>query len=144
MNEDVAVAATEASGSEREAGLASQEEGEAAAAPPPAEAMSLATAELAGADGHAGSGTAEVIEEPSGERVLTLTDLDVDPGPDVDVLLSASPENIDDAVNLGGLKGSSGNQEYAIPGDTDLRGYPNVVLWCNPFTVRIAVAELEV
>ena len=44
--------------------------------------------------------------EAGDDRVLTLTDLDVDPGPDVDVLLSASPENIDDAVNLGGLKGS--------------------------------------
>ena len=105
--------------------------------------VSLASGSLAGADGHAGSGNAEVVDRGDGDRVLTLTDLDVDPGPDVDVLLSASPENIDDAVNLGGLKGSSGNQEYAIPADTDVGRYSNVVLWCNPFTVRIAVAELD-
>ena len=89
-----------------------------------------------------GLGDAEVIGDGD-ERVLTLTDLDVDPGPDVDVLLSASPENIDDAVDLGGLKGSAGNQQYAIPADTDIGRYSNVVLWCNPFTVRIAVAELD-
>ena len=76
--------------------------------------------------------------------MLTLTDLDVDPGPDVDVLLSASAENIDDAVNLGGLKGSNAaTRSTRSPPTPTSRRYSNVVLWCNPFTVRIAVAELD-
>jgi hypothetical protein len=149
VNEDVVVATGEASGEERSAGLAGAagDAGTAGAEPEadePSGPVSLATGEIEGADGHAGSGTAEVVEREDGERVLTLTDLSVDPGPDVDVLLSPSPEAIDDAINLGGLKGSSGNQQYAIPGSADLMENPNVVLYCNPFTVRIAVAELDV
>lgn len=141
VDEEVAVAATEASGAEREAALGGGARPERDR-PDPTGPVSLASGRIVGADGHAGSGRAEVLEDGGG-RVLTLTELDVDPGPDVDVLLSASPENIDDAVNLGDLKGSAGDQQYAIPADTDIGRYPNVVLWCNPFTVRIAVAELD-
>ena len=59
-------------------------------------------------------------------------------------VLSSSAEKVDDAINLGGLKGSKGNQQYEIPAAANLHTYPNVVLYCNPFTVRIAVAELDV
>lgn len=141
VDEEVAVAATEATGAERDAALSGEAGAERDA---PAGPVSLTSGEIAGADGHSGSGTAEVVEQTGGGRVLTLTDLSVDPGPDVDVLLSASPEGIEDAINLGALKGSSGNQQYAIPAVADLGKYSNVVLYCNPFTVRIAVAELGV
>ena len=92
--------------------------------------------------GTPGTGTATVVERPAAQRVLTFTEFDVDPGVDVDVFLSASPEDIDDRIELGDLKGNVGDQQYEIPADADLRSYSNVVLWCNPFTVRIAVAEL--
>jgi hypothetical protein len=150
VDEDVVVATAQADGEERAEGLAGsapEEPGSDAGGGGgggQSQAVSLARGEVVGADGHAGNGTAEVIEEPDGDRVLTLTDLSVDPGPDVDVLLSASSEDVGGAVNLGGLKGSAGDQQYAIPESTDLRKFPNVVLYCNPFTVRIAVAELDV
>jgi hypothetical protein len=142
VNEDVAVATSEASGAEREAALIGS--GAEKVKDKPEGPVSLATGSVVGADGHSGSGKAEVVEDAGGKRVLTLTDLSVDPGPDVDVLLSTSSESVEDAVNLGDLKGSSGNQEYPIPADADLKTYSNVVLYCNPFTVRIAVAELDV
>ena len=85
-----------------------------------------------------------MVEQPSGERLLTFTEFDVDPGVDVDVFLSADPGGIDDAVELGDLKGNVGDQQYAVPEHVDLREHSNVILWCNPFTVRIAVAELGV
>ena len=68
---------------------------------------------------------------------------DVDPGLDVAVYLTPSTTSVDDRVDLGGLKGNIGNQEYPIPPDADLRKYDSVVLWCRPFTVRIATAELS-
>lgn len=52
-------------------------------------------------------------------------------------------DHFDDRVELGGLKGNVGDQEYAIPADADLRRYDTVVLYCTPFTVRIAVAPLS-
>jgi hypothetical protein len=150
VNEDVVIATSAASGKERAAALAGSPSNapRPSGAAPDSKAASepalLASGDLEGADGHAGSGVAEIIERPNGERVLTLTDVSVDPGPDVDVLLSSSVVEVDDAINLGGLKGSKGNQQYEIPATANLHVYPNVVLYCNPFTVRIAVAELDV
>jgi hypothetical protein len=135
VDEDVAMAASRASDRDRERGLSGGGREEA-------QPVELARGSFTGEDGHAGTGTATVVEQPSGDRVLTFTEFDVDPGVDVDVFLSASPEGIDDAVKLGDLKGNVGDQQYGIPQDLDLRAYANVVLWCNPFTVRIAVAEL--
>ena len=109
----------------------------------PAGPAELASGKVSGADGHAASGKATLIAEGDGDRVLTLTDFDVDPGPDVDVYLSASTDGVDDAINLGSLKGEVGNQQYSVPKGVDLSRYDDLVLWCIPFTTRIATAELR-
>ena len=106
--------------------------------------VALATGAFMGEDGHDGSGTATVIEQASGGRVLTFTDFDVDPGAAVEVWLTTGPEETEDRVDLGGLKGNVGDQQYEIPADADLKRYGTVVLYCTPFTVRIAVADLRV
>jgi Electron transfer DM13 len=144
VDEDVAVAQVQASGAEREAALAGGGGGgdEPAQKPDkPTGPVELASGGFAGVDGHAGTGKATIVEEPGGERVLTFTDFDVDPGANVDVYLSASPSDVSDRIVLGDLKGNVGNQQYEIPADADLGRYPNVVLYCIPFSVRIAVAE---
>ncbi len=153
VDEDVVVATAEASGSERDAALA----GDSEVAEPeddaakdqkpepekPAGPVSLATGQFTGEDGHAGSGTATVVKEPSGERTLTFTDFDVDPGVEVEVWLTQDESSFDDRVELGGLKGNVGDQQYELPDDADLTRYDTVVLYCTPFTVRIAVAPLS-
>jgi hypothetical protein len=53
-----------------------------------------------------------------------------------------SPD-VSDRVELGNLKGNVGDQHYDIPAEANLNRYGTVVLWCNPFTVRIAVAVLR-
>jgi len=111
--------------------------------PETSEPVELATGEFTGEDGHDGSGVATVVREPSGDRTLTFTDFDVDPGSRVVVWLTQDETSFDDRVELGGLKGNVGDQEYAIPADADLRRYDTVVLYCTPFTVRIAVAPLS-
>jgi hypothetical protein len=105
--------------------------------------VSLAAGEFVGRDGHAGSGTAEVVQAPDGARTLTFTDFDVDPGVEVEVYLTPDVGSVDDRVELGGLKGNVGDQQYEIPPGADLKRYDAVVLWCTPFTVRIATAELS-
>jgi hypothetical protein len=49
--------------------------------------------------------------------------------------------DVDDFVDLGGLKGNVGDQQYAIPPRTDLARYSTVVVWCRAFTVSFAKAE---
>jgi hypothetical protein len=154
VDENVVVASARASAEERDQGLAEgtapgaarsdgdarQGGGGSKGAP-----VELAKGEFAGADGHAGSGIATVVQEPSGQRILTFTEFDVDPGVDVDVyLVPGDGTDVSDRVELGNLKGNVGNQQYEIPADADLNRYATVVLWCKPFTVRIAVATLDV
>jgi len=95
---------------------------------------------------HGASGTAAVVELASGERVLTFTDLDTDNGPDLRVYLVAgqvtNDADIGDFVDLGGLKGNKGTQQYSIPAGTDTERYATVVIWCRAFTVSFAKAEL--
>jgi electron transfer DM13 len=139
VDEDVAMAATVVPAAERERSLSG-----AAPAGRPRQPVELARGSFTGEDGHAGTGKATVVAQPGGQRLLTFTGFDVDPGVDVDVYLSADPGGIDEAVKIDDLKGNVGDQQYEIPASLDLRRYSNVVLWCNPFTVRIAVAELGV
>ncbi len=95
---------------------------------------------------HGASGTAAVVELGTGGRVLTFTDLDTDNGPDLRVYLVAGPVagdgDVADFVDLGGLKGNKGTQQYEIPAGTDTDRYSTVVIWCRAFTVSFAKAEL--
>jgi hypothetical protein len=141
VDEDVLVATADAEMLKDGGGKAKHEGGRKPEAPDGP--VSLAAGQLTGQDGHAGSGNAEVISSPDGERTLVFTDFDVDPGVDVQVYLTPDTEGVDDRVELGGLKGNIGDQQYSIPGDADLSRYDSVVLWCTPFTVRIATAELQ-
>ena len=153
VDEDVVVASARASSAERDRGLAeatppdaARSDGNAAQGGGPAgrAPVELAQGEFAGADGHAGSGIASVIQEPSGQRLVTFTDFDVDPGVDVDVyLVPGDGSDVSDRIDLGNLKGNVGDQQYEIPADASLSRYSTVVLWCKPFTVRIAVARLD-
>jgi Electron transfer DM13 len=96
---------------------------------------------------HSGEGKAAVVELPSGERKLTLTRFETDPGPDLFLyLVAGSYENTDDPddfVSLGDLKGNKGNQQYTIPADVDLDRYSNVVVWCRAFSVPFVKARLS-
>lgn len=96
---------------------------------------------------HAARGSAGVLELADGGRVLTLTDFDVDNGPDLRVYLVAGPatteDEVDDLVDLGGLKGNRGNQQYSIPASVDVSRYSTVVIWCRAFSVLFTRAPLE-
>jgi hypothetical protein len=96
---------------------------------------------------HEAKGRAHAIELAQGGRVLTLTNFEVDNGPDLRVYLVAGPATtegeVDDFDDLGGLKGNVGNQQYEIPVDVDVDRYSTVVIWCRAFSVLFARAPLE-
>jgi hypothetical protein len=101
---------------------------------------------------HATTGTATIIGNPDGTRVLAIENLDTSNGPDVHVWLSAAHavEGFDgwflaggaDHVDLGVIKGNQGNQVYDIPADVDLSAYRSVSLWCVQFSVGFGAAQL--
>jgi hypothetical protein len=92
---------------------------------------------------HDTSGAARVVQLRRGDRVLTL-DLRTDAGSDLRVYLAPGDgSNVDDNVDLGGLKGNIGTQQYAIPAGTDLGRYTAVVIWCRAFSVNFGSAVLR-
>lgn len=92
---------------------------------------------------HGTSGVAAVVELPMGGRVLTLTEFETDPGPDLRVyLVPGAGEDISGFVDLGGLKGNRGNQQYEIPPDADPAQLGSVVIWCRAFSVAFGQAPL--
>ena len=143
VDEDVVVAVAQANAAEQATGLAGTEAPAAKNRDTrPREPVELAKGHFAGADGHAGTGLATVVREPAGSRKLTFTEFDVDPGVQVEVYLTRAESEVEDRIELGGLKGNVGDQQYDIPADADLGDYDTVILYCTPFTVRIAVASL--
>jgi len=101
-----------------------------------------------GESGHRGEGRAAVVELAEGGRVLTFRDFDVDPGAGgLKIYMTAGEPSSDgevkDFVELAPLKGTKGNQQYKLPKRLDLKRYGTVVIWCVPFTTRIAQAPLS-
>lgn len=94
---------------------------------------------------HHSRGTATVIQTGDGERVLTLTDFDNSPGPDLRLyLVAGNPStegDVKDYEDLGALKGNKGDQQYDLK-DIDTTRYNTVVVWCRAFTVLFSRAPL--
>jgi hypothetical protein len=94
---------------------------------------------------HKGSGQATIYQLGNGSKVLRLENLDVTNGPDLHVLLLKDPEGRDKSqgyLDLGGLKGNRGNQNYGIPDGEDLSSYKSAMICCQPFHVIFSIAEL--
>lgn len=90
---------------------------------------------------HKGSGSALVYTLPDGSSLLRFEDFSVTNGPDLRVLLARDGE-ASDSVELGRLKGNKGAQNYEIDSGIDLDVYNTVMIYCKPFRVNFATAEL--
>ena len=91
---------------------------------------------------HDAQGETFTIPLENGNNVLRLENFKSTNGPDLYVYLSTD-KGASEYVDLGKLKGSSGNQNYDIPGDVDLDKYNNVLIWCKAFGVLFGSAELS-
>ncbi len=86
-----------------------------------------------------GSGQATVYQLDDGTYLLRLENLSVNNGPDLRVRISGAGGTLD----LGGLKGNKGNQNYALPADFDPTQYDTADIWCRAFRSLFVVATLE-
>ncbi|MDH5513515.1 MAG: DM13 domain-containing protein [Gammaproteobacteria bacterium] len=84
-----------------------------------------------------------------GDAVHLNADFEVGPGPAYHVYLvpidTVTPDTaVEKAmfVDLGRLRAFKGSQVYDIPPGLDLKKYPNVVIWCEHFSVLISPAKL--
>jgi hypothetical protein len=123
--------------------------GEPASAPSRPRAVLVARGSFVSHE-HSTHGTASIVRQPDGHRVLALANLRTSEGPVVKVWLTDRKvtkkgwHSFDDGryVDLGDLKGNLGNQLYRIPDDADLSGLRSVTIWCDRFDVSFGAAEL--
>jgi Electron transfer DM13 len=101
---------------------------------------------------HPTSGRATVYQETDGRQMLRLTNFKTSNGPDVHVVLIAAKDADDDAnflknsterIELGGLKGNEGDQNYDIPKRTDLHRFQTVSIYCVRFNANFGAAPVE-
>jgi len=119
-------------------------------APPPPDLSPfvLSQGTFVGRAGHAGRGTAQLIQLAGGAVDLNfLSDFAVSgvPGP---VVYLSSRSSLTGGINaatdirIGTLKSSSGAQSYRIPAGAEV-GRRYAWVWCEPFRVEVAVAPMS-
>lgn len=105
--------------------------------------IALVKGDFKPADEGSAAGTATVVARAGGGRVLTLTGFAVNNGPDLRVyLVTGDGTDTSNRVDLGGLKGNKGDQQYDLPAGVDIGRYGTVVIWCRSFSVAFARAKL--
>ena len=94
-----------------------------------------------GSDGHMAAGMAAITEGMAGEKVLKLSDINVDKVPDGYVYLAKGGDHMN-GVAVGKLEKFTGTLEFPIPMGVDPDQYDSVVIWCRQYKVEIGRAYL--
>lgn len=89
---------------------------------------------------HDVAGKALLIRD-GGAQIVRFEDFETDNGPRLHIYLSANL-SADDFIDLGPIKATKGNVNYALPEGTDTGKYRYVLVWCKPFGVLFSFAAL--
>ena len=76
------------------------------------------------------------------EYIIRFEDFETINGPDLHIYLSSELGN-SDFIDLGKIKATKGNVNYAVPAGTDIEKYNKVLVWCQPFGVLFSYADLS-
>lgn len=95
-----------------------------------------------GTVGHPASGAVRVIDTADGQ-VVRYENFETINGPRLHVYLSKGMGD-DDFIDLGPIRGTTGNINYAVPDGVDLSEYKYILHWCVPFGVLFNYAKLPV
>lgn len=90
---------------------------------------------------HSVEGRALLIQDGN-TQIVRFEDFQTDNGPRLHIYLSADL-GADDFIDLGQIKATKGNVNYALPAGTDTGKYRHVLVWCKPFGVLFSYAELK-
>lgn len=90
---------------------------------------------------HPASGVVRVVKTGS-DTIVRYENYKTINGPDVRVYL-ANDLKAKDFVDLGPIKGTEGNINYAVPDGVDVDTYRYVLTWCEDFSVLFNSADLS-
>lgn len=100
-----------------------------------------APAAVVGTAGHPASGSARIVEA-GGTTYVRYENFKTLNGPDLYVYLAKDLE-ASDFVDLGRLKATEGNINYAVPAGVNAAEYPYVLVWCKAFGVLFNFAKVH-
>lgn len=89
---------------------------------------------------HPASGIVRIVQSAD-ETILRYENYKTINGPDLKVYLAKDLE-AKEYIDLGPIKGTEGNINYAIPKDVDISQYRYALTWCEDFSVLFNSADL--
>lgn len=97
---------------------------------------------------HQGSGQAIIYRLSDGRHLVRFENFTVTNGPDLRVYLvphanASDSTTVEGYIDLGRLKGNTGNQNYYLDAGVELPAEASIVIWCEPFRVTFSIATLN-
>jgi len=94
-----------------------------------------------GTIGHPADGFVRIVETQEG-TIIRYEDFSTINGPNLHLYLSKDLQ-ANDFIDLGPIRGTSGNINYVVPEGIDISEYRYVMYWCVPFKVLFNYAEIN-
>lgn len=94
---------------------------------------------------HETTGEVLLIRLADGSHLVRLMGFKTSDGPDLHVVLGTSDAgdiDVGDPLELGPLRATSGNLNYAVPAGTDVSTFRNIAIWCQRFDAVFGSAPL--
>ena len=98
---------------------------------------------------HRGTGLVTIYQPADKKLLLHLTEFQTDKGQDLQVLLIAASDALENEtvekaeyVSVGTLQKSEGDQSYHLPDNLDLSKYRAVTIWSQKYRVNFITAPL--
>ena len=98
---------------------------------------------LHGENGHATSGTAQLVELDDGSYVIRFGKDFKHDGTAPDATVGLGKSGYDKTTDLGRLRENKGAQDYALPKGFDPKGYNEIYVWCTEYAVSLGKADVK-
>lgn len=102
----------------------------------------ISSGEFAGINNHTVTGTVSIVKTDSGYEIVMGDDFVFDGAPDPKVALGKDGE-YDPSTLIELLKSDTGAQSYVVPASIDVTQFNEVHIWCEKFSVGLAIAPLQ-
>ena len=107
-----------------------------------ADGDTISSGEFAGINNHTVTGTVSIVKTDSGYEIVMGDDFVFDGAPDPKVALGKDGE-YDPSTLIELLKSDTGAQSYVVPASIDVAQFNEVHIWCEKFSVGLAIAPLQ-
>lgn len=106
-----------------------------------ADDTSVSSGQFTGMNDHEVSGTVSIVKTETGFEIVMADNFMFDGAPDPKVALGKDGV-YEPATQIEPLKSDSGAQRYLLPASIDVSQFNEVHIWCEKFSVGLAIAPL--